>query len=469
MLTCWAGESDSRRERRKSEAQGASPGQADVKTEPRWGRKKMEQLPKIVQQRLRAAAKAGVHPDPDLLTAFAEKSLNDREHAQLLQHLAECANCRDVLALAMPEIQPALVPGPQRSNRVSWPVLRWGALAACVVVVSTVVTLHYERQEPTRSVAEKAPVSPAEIRPEGEVSGQPAQKLAANLPPPAPAQFSRDFGAAGKLAKQGAKSTDAGMMAKAAGAPALELEQDKKVQELGNNRLAGVDAVRLADKPESPAPAAPEPSAASQVNAQNDALDYSSRASSEMVTVEGAAAPTRQVAAQTAERKAKDESGTNESHGEVQAEGGIVSATVLGDRKADTFSGASAQAASTERAGRLRAVKHSPLWTLSATGALQRSFDSGKTWQAIPVASDVVFRALAANDSDIWVGGAAGALYHSSDGGQHWTRITPVAAGKSLTADIVTVEFGDLQHGKVVTVNGETWTTSDAGETWQHQ
>ena len=39
----------------------------------------MEQLPKIAQQRLQATAKAGTHPDPDLLTAFAEKSLNERE------------------------------------------------------------------------------------------------------------------------------------------------------------------------------------------------------------------------------------------------------------------------------------------------------------------------------------------------------------------------------------------------------
>ena len=110
-----------------------------------------------------------------------------------------------------------------------------------------------------------------------------------------------------------------------------------------------------------------------------------------------------------------------------------------------------------------------PRWTLSADGALQRSFDSGKTWQTIPVASNVVFRALAANDSDIWVGGAAGALYHSSDAGQHWTRITPVAEGKSLSADIVAVEFSDPQHGKLITANRETWSTSDAGKTWQRQ
>ena len=124
----------------------------------------MEQLPKIVQQRLRGPAKPGVHPDPDLLTAFAEKSLNDRERAHVLQHLVECADCREVLSLAMPEIEPALAPGPERSTWLSWPVLRWGALAACVVVVSAAVTLHYEHQEPVRSVAEKVPAAPADAQ-----------------------------------------------------------------------------------------------------------------------------------------------------------------------------------------------------------------------------------------------------------------------------------------------------------------
>ena len=124
----------------------------------------MEQLPKIVQQRLQGPAQPGVHPDPDLLTAFAEKSLNDRERAHVLQHLVECADCREVLSLATPEIEPALAPGPERSNWLSWPVLRWGALAACVVVVSAAVTLHYEHQESVRSVAEKVPAAPAELK-----------------------------------------------------------------------------------------------------------------------------------------------------------------------------------------------------------------------------------------------------------------------------------------------------------------
>jgi photosystem II stability/assembly factor-like uncharacterized protein len=128
-----------------------------------------------------------------------------------------------------------------------------------------------------------------------------------------------------------------------------------------------------------------------------------------------------------------------------------------------------AQGAATAHAGPLRAGNNMLRWTLSRDGALQRSFDSGKTWQTIPVAGNIVFRALAANDSDIWVGGAAGALYHSSDSGQHWTRVTPVADGKTLSSDIVTVEFSDIQHGKLITADRETWSTSDAGNTWQRQ
>ena len=316
----------------------------------------MEQLPKIVQRSLQRPPKPEVHPDPDLLTAFAEKSLNDRERAHLLQHLAECADCRQVLSLAMPEIQPALAPGPERSNWLSWPMLRWGALAACIVVVSAAVTLHYERREPMRSVAEKVPAAPADLRLEGEVSRQPAQQQAANIAVPSPARSERDLGAAGKLAKQGEKGAATRMMSaqtEVSEANGLAPDQNKKVQELTNNRLADVDAVRSADKPAGPVPAAaPAPSAAEtattegQVKGRNDALDYFPSASSETVTVESAATPNREASARPAEPKAKDEFRTNESQKEVQAVGGPRQDAALGDRKADTFSGGAAQAAS---------------------------------------------------------------------------------------------------------------------------
>ena len=108
-----------------------------------------------------------------------------------------------------------------------------------------------------------------------------------------------------------------------------------------------------------------------------------------------------------------------------------------------------------------------PRWTISSDGSLKRSLDAGKTWQKITVDDHAPFRAVSALGPDVWVGAAGGVLYHSGDAGEHWTRIRPAVNGSSLTADIVSLEFTDTQHGKLTTVNGETWTTTDAGQTWQ--
>ena len=100
---------------------------------------------------------------------------------------------------------------------------------------------------------------------------------------------------------------------------------------------------------------------------------------------------------------------------------------------------------------------------------MQRSLDSGRTWQTVPVASHLILRALAANGLDIWVGGEAGALFHSPDAGQHWAQVLPIANGQPFAGDIVGVEFSDGLHGKLTSSNREIWITSDAGQTWQKQ
>ena len=68
-----------------------------------------------------------------------------------------------------------------------------------------------------------------------------------------------------------------------------------------------------------------------------------------------------------------------------------------------------------------------------------------------------------------WAGGVSGALYHSTDSGNHWTPVMPSSAGSVLTGDVVSIEFPDLQHGKLSTSTAETWITADSGQTWQKQ
>jgi hypothetical protein len=437
----------------------------------------MEQLPKIVQQRLQATAKAGVHPDPDLLTAFAEKSLSQRERAQVLQHLGQCADCRNVISLAMPQVDlaPSTIPG--RTRWLTWPVLRWGALAACVVVVSAVLTLNYEqRPEMAPAVAGKvsAPAAPSNLMVESEASGVSREKLAAKIPPPSPFQPDRDF--AGKLARQ---REDRPTRSAAPASTYDQLTSNEQAigglkanssmnQQVANNRQADANLFKSANKPfqvtgqladsapaASPAPKTPEASARNDNNL--------ARGVNEAVTVQG---EPPSIMAQTAERKAKDESQKTETGA------GATAAMSSGDRKADT---ASAEITAGAYGGRVRAkalpaeIPATSRWTLSPAGAVQRSLDSGKTWQTIAVAGNVVFRAIAANDSDVWAAGSAGALYHSTDAGQHWTQVTVFLDGKPLMADIIRVEFSDSQHGRLVTSNDETWATGDGGASWHSE
>jgi photosystem II stability/assembly factor-like uncharacterized protein len=99
-------------------------------------------------------------------------------------------------------------------------------------------------------------------------------------------------------------------------------------------------------------------------------------------------------------------------------------------------------------------------WSLSASGDVQRSIDSGRTWQSLPVAGSP-FRAITALGNDIWVGGNVGALYHSADAGQSWAKVALVS-----TDDVTHIKFFDAQNGLLNTANGQVWSTSDGGRTW---
>ncbi len=152
----------------------------------------MSEVPKIVHDRLRASLPEGgasAHPDPDLLTAFAEQALSTEERESVLQHLARCGDCREVIALALPaeeaepvpaivDEEPAAVRRKSESRWFAWPRLRWVALAAGVVVAGAILLMHpgkpsapsEARQQPQSSVAE----------PIGTVAEKPATPAPAN-------------------------------------------------------------------------------------------------------------------------------------------------------------------------------------------------------------------------------------------------------------------------------------------------
>ena len=146
----------------------------------------MDQLSKLIRQRLQATASpVGSHPDPDLLAAFADRSLAKIERVQVLEHLARCGDCRDIVSLATPEFETTRLVSPASSS--GWlrgPILRWGALAASVAVVTIAVTLpKLSRHLPLGSGPRSAAQSDAKGNAPGARMEEPGEKHAASASP----------------------------------------------------------------------------------------------------------------------------------------------------------------------------------------------------------------------------------------------------------------------------------------------
>lgn len=455
----------------------------------------MTDLPKIVRERMRVAV-AGDHPDPDALTAFAEQALPERERAPLLEHLARCADCRDVLALAA--IPPCGVATQIKDTGVArkapwftFPVLRWGALAACLVIVGAAVLMHrdeklayttkdvpqatapaYAPAESTR--ADSVPASSSETKTKtlanAEVPGSPSLSAAVPSYAAAPSKVAREKALtaivpAPKQAYRYVLKQPAAPTASGANPVAKDLRDDRQM-DLARGAFAGGMSSGIAAPPSPPAPSPVVPTPANKnvpvphltANAENYA--QASEPLAQMVDAVNADAD-------KSEKKVEIPGRAKTAAAPASAALAVAPSDDFELQKSVTP--AAAEAAKARKGVARSAWSEGLRWNISSDGQLQRSADSGKSWQPVTVVQGATFRALTYNGPDIWVGGAAGSLYHSSDAGGHWTQVKPVANSVSLSGDIAAIAFTDPQHGKITTTNGQTWDTSDGGQSWIQQ
>jgi hypothetical protein len=104
-------------------------------------------------------------------------------------------------------------------------------------------------------------------------------------------------------------------------------------------------------------------------------------------------------------------------------------------------------------------------WSLTQ-GRLQRSLDAGATWQ-IALQLQHPLLSFGMRGSDVWAGGGAGTLFHSTDSGTTWTMVQPSTKSESLSSDIVAIEVRSPAEIVLSTSDNESWTTGDAGKTWE--
>jgi Photosynthesis system II assembly factor YCF48/Putative zinc-finger len=383
----------------------------------------MAHLPKIAMQRLHEkGATGGMHPDPNLISAFVENSLPGEARAQMVQHLAQCADCRELVFLSSPD-QAATLPATASapSSWLAWPVLRWGAAVAAVVVVVAAVSLH----RPTaRSFTPSAAI---------QMTDAPiAKEKVSSAPVPEEKQE---------------------MAAVAGAAPARPTVK--------NGALADVEGQRLDQfkKRSSRGAASPMLAQKSEALGGKVASDHGDEV-----------AKTQTVEVTAAQAQATVESASTETGQVVPGRAKDAAAEPASNMGGGIGAGVAPIMSTAPRARPAMLVPVvAPRWTLTTEGTLQRSLDFGRSWQTISVAGQASFRALAASGKDIWVGGSKGALYHSTDAGQNWVQVQPVAAGQALTNDLIGVEFPDAMHGKLTTSAKETWTTEDGGQSWNKQ
>lgn len=417
-------------------------------------------LPKLVVERLRAA-EAGAHPDADLLTAFAEKSLSAGEREKVLQHLAACGDCREIVALATPE-QPLIPPPlPANTNWLSWPYLRWGAALACVVVVGAAVTL---RQQERASLAKMLSAKTKDIAP-FQMGPQNSK---------GPAATTRDEAdAAGATEKSAKNHKPAETLAKPTSARAnfeerqltLQARNYQSLDQLADDK-ARADSMPARAKQQNEVVVTGEPSSIGgnrpEMKKEDEAREYlktfpapaPQAPASQAVEVTGAApvVQTESDSAQKAQAAAAPSAGMARKAARAATSGNL---SKMSDARTTSLLISSEPALGAQ-------------WTLSPEGVLQRSFDSGATWTPVTVAPNLALRAVSASGNDVWVGGAVGALFHSSDNGMHWTQVRPSSEGKVLTGEIIGVEFKDLTHGQLSTTH-EVWATEDGGKTWSRR
>ena len=105
-------------------------------------------------------------------------------------------------------------------------------------------------------------------------------------------------------------------------------------------------------------------------------------------------------------------------------------------------------------------------------GVLQRSLDSGQSWQAA-LRADRPLLCYARHETDVWAGGQAGMLFHSTDNGLTWSRVQPSSKGLALTSDITRIDIRDQPPGLativVSTNSNDFWSSADGGKSWDRK
>jgi hypothetical protein len=386
------------------------------------------ELPKSIREALARQTPGDAHPSVDALAAFAEHGLTPREQQSVTEHLARCAECREVVFLAsstveapvgeeqewmaadaVPRISPALrakseaaVPETPPVHAHPWRkwTLRWALIPAVAVVLLVSGVLVLRRSELNRS----APLN---------VANNVAAPVVTVSPQTAPAPGK-------KPQPQVAPKSNA----------ALELRKPASPEAKRSSAANTLAAVKSASATPDEHASGPAPATISKPS--NSDMEQALR---------------------NALQSAPGGLPTQNSFAQSESQG------------ASAFVAKPPQVVGGAPSGIQGFRTTHPQWRISPDGHLERLNAPG-SWTRVLTDEPDTFRVVSVVHGNVWAGGAGGALFHSHDGGQNWSKVTLGTAPNTENDTIVSIQFSDAQNGVVTTAKGTHWTTSDGGATW---
>ena len=384
-----------------------------------------------LREELARSQQVGSHPDSDMLTAFGEGSLPAREREGVLDHLARCAQCREVLSIAthaLPEpveLQPLPLLRPTNSTLRGW--LPWLAAAVSVLIVSSALLLREQRKrgDETHSTVSTGAAT-------NEIAQTPA-RLPRQLPPSEPNTETAPHKASSAVVRSEptprhpASSTPA--VASAAAVPPAPQEQNVQTVSPQADLADSIGHAVIASRASSAKSAAPSGSRAEGLSTslQQNQQDQAAKAK--------AVPPMSQVVE-------VQEAPTTQSNA---AFAGAPSTSMM--HKAAT-------------AGAMR-----PRWRINDLGQLERSFGNGG-WQIVPTHETSKLHVVLVSGSEVWTGGENLRLEHSRDNGATWESIT-LPARNGYDHALTHIRFQTPQEGTIDSDDGISWKTTDGGKTWK--
>jgi hypothetical protein len=402
----------------------------------------MAKMPNIVWSRLarKTPGSSAVHLDANLLAAFAEHTLLERERVEVSAHLAECVDCREYLAVAFAMEQPeapAVARHPAHASVWGW-FHEWrriaSAAAACCIVAAA---LQYYGEPP--ALISKRPVSVSVLPNAVEPKMIDARKTTQPITPPVPLTLARKQ----KVEPAGSIKPEA---------PVLAAKKELALQDVSTQS------------------APPTVTSAPSAQAADTALAVQRLEAPKADAVSSFVDPERAVAAPAAPSTQALSANSARVFGARPSLGGPASGlavrTPLRVTERKNFA---LKSPAPESSRVLWSINASPDTAGNSRGVVQRSTDAGETWQIVPLSERISFRAVATAELDVWAGGSEGTLFHSSDGGSNWTETKVAGENAQMSGDIVRINARTPSQVIITTTTGEKWSSADRGKHWKRE